>query len=247
MKRVFILFFLCSFVFANQTYSQDSTFVRYVPCENQFTFSDAKQSYIYQEHDSIYVSLAFIGSRRGEYIFDLIIDNQSSVPLEFDPDQIHLFRYENDTLAEQKIYHPLNAGLVLDSIDASIETQKRKIRNKSAMSIFAWMLYFTAALATESGEMDYNTMDLIDLTHDAVQTGIAVGKEVNTNHIDNLCFDGDYWSNAVMTQDLIFPYSSDRGHIHFRVKTTQLFKIEIPIGDRIFRYRFKQNQENETI
>ncbi|MCF8372872.1 MAG: hypothetical protein K9H64_14715 [Bacteroidales bacterium] len=226
-------------------YAQNKTPI-IVPYENQRTFVDHNQTFIYQERDSVYVSIGFNYYRDGELIFDVTIDNQSSDTLAFDPGQIYLFRYAQGSLAEQKAYHPLDAQNVLDSINYSIEKRTNKIKKNTVFSVLLWAFYVAAEIAGATGDMNYNTLDAIAVAHDIAQTGLEIGRQNNEDKLYYLSFDGDYWLNRVFKEGLIFPHTFESGNIHFKVEQSEIFKIDIPIGYRIFSYRFEEVYDNPS-
>ena len=220
--------------------SAQNSHPRIIPCKNQLTFLDDNQTFVYQENDSVYVSIAFVSHQCGDLVFDVCVDNQSSDTLAFDPCQIHLFRYTPDSLAELKVYHPLDANHILDSIDNSIDKQEKKIKNKNFFSILLGAACLTAQIAGATGDMDYNTLDAIWVAHDVAQVGIDIARENNMDNIYDLSYSGDYWLNMAMKKELVLPHSFKTGNIHFKVDGSEVLKIDIPIGYRIFTYRFER-------
>ena len=245
MKKGILIVLIPLIGLFNSIYSQNKTQI-IVPCENQRTFVDHNQTFTYQERDSVYVSIGFSSYRDGELIFDVTIDNQSSDTLAFDPGQIYLFRYARGSLAEQKAYHPLDAQLVLDSIDYSIEKRTKKIKNSTVFSILLWAFYVSAEIAGATGDMDYSALDAITVAHDIAQTGLEIGRHNNEDKLYYLSFDGDYWLNRVLQEGLVFPHTFESGNIHFKVEQSEIFKIDIPIGYRIFSYRFMEADDNPS-
>ena len=244
MKKKLLVVIISFIGIFNSIYSQNNTQI-IVPCENQLTFVDNNQTFIYLERDSVYVSVGFSNHRNGDFIFDVTIDNQGSDTLDFDPGQIYLFRYAHDTLAEQKAYHPLDAHLILDSIDSSIEKRETKVKNINVFSILLGVLYISAEIAGAAGDMDFSTMEAIRVTHEIAQTGLDIGRYNNEDKLYDLSFAGDYWLNGVFQRVLVLPHSFESGNIHFIVEKSDVLKIDIPIGEHIFRYEFEEVDYNK--
>ena len=120
MKKKLLLLIILIAGSLNPIFSQENTNQHLVPGENQSLFQEDNQTFIYQVKDSVFVSIGFSEYINGEYIFNVCIDNHSDDTLNFDPNDINLFRYTNDTLAEMKAYNPENYSEILDSIDCVI-------------------------------------------------------------------------------------------------------------------------------
>lgn len=245
MKKTILLFLISISGLSSLLYGQESNRQKLVPCKNQSTFTEEKQEYIYQLKDSVYVSIAFKYHVDGESVFDLVIDNQSSDTLEFDPKDVYLFRYANNVLAEQKLYHPIDPKHILDSIDSHIEIRKDRIKTSTILSIALSVLCLSAEIAGAGGDMNYATLDAILLTHDAAQIGLDISRQHSQGKICDLNFKGDYWSKGVIQKCLVLPDSFEGGHIHFRVPESEVFKIYVPFEYRIFKFTFQAVRKNE--
>ncbi len=239
MKRLLLLFVISVIGYFNVLYCQDNNDHILVPGESENVFVDRGQEFTYQAKDEVYVSIGFNSHFNGEYIFDMTIDNQSDDTLEFDPADIHLFRYNQDTLAEKRIYYALNPELVLDSIDNSIEERKDKVRNNTLLSIFFGAIYVTSEIAGINGDMDYGVLEAIRFTHDVAQMGLDISRQQSGEKIYDLKFAGDYWLNGALQQGIVYPHSFESGDIHFKVQQSEYFKIYVPIDHRIYSYTFQ--------
>jgi len=241
MKKKLLLLIILIAGSLNPIFSQENTNQHLVPGENQSLFQEDNQTFIYQVKDSVFVSIGFSEYINGEYIFNVCIDNHSDDTLNFDPNDINLFRYTNDTLAEMKAYNPENYSEILDSIDCVITDKERKIRNKNIFSIALLTLYLTAEIAGATGDMDYGTLEAIRLTHNIAQTGIDISRYNTEENLYDLSFTGDYWKNATFKECVVLPHSFKSGNIHFRIPHSDVLEIEISFKYRIFRYSFRNN------
>lgn len=220
-------------------YGQNNSRHIIAPVENDKVFVEGDQKYTYQVYDEVFVSIGFISHRNGEYVFDMTIDNQSEDTLEFDPGEIHLFRYAQDTLAEKRIYYAQNPELVLDSIDFTIDDKKDKIRNNTFLSLVLSALYITTEIAGFNEEMDYGTIEAIRFGHDLSQIGLGIAREEKAEKIYELEYAGDYWLKGTIQHCVVPPNTYESGRIHFKVPQSEILKIYVPIDSRIYRYTFQ--------
>lgn len=239
MKRILLTIIILVFGYSKAVFCQDDNLHKMVPCEKEYIFEDRGQTFTYQAKDDVFVSIGFNSHCNGEYTFDMTIDNQSDDTLEFDPAEIHLFRYNQDTLAERRIYYALDPELVLDSIDDSIDEREEKIRNNTLLSIFLGALYVTTEIAGANGNIDYGALEAIRFTHQAAQMGLDISRQQSGEKIYNLEFAGDYWLNGALHQGIVYPHTYESGSIHFEVQHAEFFKINVPIDHRIYRYTFQ--------
>ena len=105
----------------------------------------------------------------------------------------------------------------------------------------------SAEIAGASGDLSYDALDAIWVTHDIAQIGLDIGRQNNEDEINDLSFSGDYWLNGAFQKELVFPHTYERGYIHFKVEESEVLKIDIPIGYRIFTYRFEKVVDNLTV
>ena len=247
MKRILLPIVILVSTHFNILFCQNNSQHSLVPGENENVFEDHGQIFTYQAKDEVYVSIGFSSHTDGEYIFDMTIDNQSDDTLAFNPAQIHLFRYNQDTLAEKRIYYALDPRLVLDSIDNSIDERENKIKNNTILSIFLGAIYLTTEIAGFNGDIDYGALEAIRFTHDVAQMGLDIARQESGEKIYNLEFAGDYWLNGALRQGIVYPHSFESGKIHFQVQQSEFFKINVPIDNRIYRFTFQDVVRNNEM
>jgi hypothetical protein len=213
-----------------------------LPVESNNVFIENGQEFVFQSIDSVYVSVGFNSYNDNEIILDITIDNQGSDTLHFDPQSVYMFRYNEDTLAEKRLYYAINPETVIDSIYYTQYTEETRLKRNVFFSILAGAAYITTEIAGIAGNIDYDMLEAVRFTHDIVQIGLDHSRYHTRDRMYNLDFAGEYWLKGAIRETQIYPSSFESGKLHFISPKSELLKIYVPIEDNLYRFTFESQE-----
>ena len=116
------------------------------------SFWENGTQYIWDNEDSVYVSIGFQTFYPDEVVMDVCIDNHSDEPVTFDPSLVYLFRYESDTSGPvQQIYYATDPVKQEDSLEHSIAHEKKNIKGNVIFRVLLGAAYVATEIATNGG------------------------------------------------------------------------------------------------
>ncbi|MBN1117082.1 MAG: hypothetical protein JXA77_07755 [Bacteroidales bacterium] len=231
-------FTLCTLLYV-VTFTGFSQAVPLVPYLASNTFEEYGRVFAYENIDDVIVSIGFESYNKNEFILELTIDNQSDDTIFFDPAEVYAFRdWENFTVIDDQLYFAVNPEVELDSIYQTAMVEEQIIKDTKKASIVLGIVYVAAEIAGISSDASYNTMEFVRGAHDLAQFGLAVSREEARNKLCNIYHYEDYWVNGALRTTIIPPGKYDSGKLHFRIPKAEIYKIFLPVEDRIYRFGF---------
>lgn len=203
--------------------------------------------YIWDNEDSVIVSMGFKSIYPNEVVMDVGVDNRSQNPVIFDPSLVYLFRYESDTSEPvHQIYYATDPVKQEDSLTHSIEHEKKKITGNVVFSVILGAAYIATELATDNAESPrYVNHDALGFTHAVIQSGLANAREESMENIDEMNGDIKYWQKGVLNKSTVNPGSYEQGMVHFKVPDSPYYKVYMHLGDRVYCFAFKRDVVNQ--
>jgi hypothetical protein len=215
-----------------------------VPHASSKTFVEEDLLFAYQDIQDVILSVAYLATIQGEYIMELTIDNKSTDTLRFDPAKIYIFRYRNDTaLEEQKLYAAIDPDIMADSLNLQANLSKKKKNRSIAASILLSAGLLTAEIAGYNGNLSYEALEILRFTHDIAQMGLDFSRHMNADELAEIYHNSQYWSQQVLGPVTIYPGMYKTGNLHFKIPTSNCYKIYMPVGDRLYRFMFVQAED----
>lgn len=243
MKKIYFVFFL-SLLFSG-CYTEQEVY-NLEPDTPANSFWENGKQFVWDNEDSVIVSMGFNSSYPGEVVMDVSIDNRSGSPVTFDPSLVYLFRCNTDTSSPvPHIYYATNPVKQEDSLQHAIKQEKRNIRGNVIFSALLGVAYVATQFVPVNTEMPhYNRRGAVDFANAVAQSGLAQARENDMANIDAMHGNINYWQKGALNKSTVNPGGYERGMIHFKVPDSPFYKIYMHLNDRVYSFTFKEKTKN---
>ena len=186
------------------------------------------------------VSMGYDEYFDGQFIMDIVVENQTDSMIHFNPSDVYVFCYQSDSsLASASLYHPLQ----IDQVMVELDNYKKKERGKIVGNVFMGVFCIvTAAVIDEaiytSEDPSIFASDVVWLGNEIVQAGLAESSFKSARNIDDVECRKDFYSHEIMRETDIASGDYQSGKLHIKVPYAPFYRIYVPVNERIFGFTF---------
>lgn len=233
LKLLAILFLAASCVPPQQI-------TRLEPCGTNNLFSDHGKNFSWDKKDQVIISVGYSGKINKDQVFEVTIDNQSDSAIFFDPEQSYIFCYDtNAQLISNFLFYSTPPDSVLLDYSEKIDSMNKRVITSSIFSILLGVAYIAADVAIAESNLSPATRDLLAVSHMSGQAIMDASRQYNLEEMDKMSYDRDYVAKEIIRRTRIEPGTFYTGTLHFKVPDSPMYKLYLPLNQRVFSYRFK--------
>ena len=197
--------------------------------------------------DSVYgvkYEIGCIGIRDSQYVFDFRIVNRSNMPYVVDPSFFY-YRPCNESMQEIGISKvpAIDPDIELSRINKGLSQTETKRKNQFGIALLAIGADILSSIVMSN---DYNPHDhfMRDAVSGGIQTAIVASAIANDADSENLTYEKQKYSNAVVRKTTLNTNYSISGEVFFPVTANSSYiRIYVPVDNSLIMFTFKQTQQ----
>ena len=241
LKKILLPILVCLFFFSSCNTSQSLTKLQ--PKDSAVRWENG-YAYI---SDSIYgvsYQIAFTGITDSQYVFDFHVINQSNMTYVVDPASFY-YRPCNESMQDigySKV-PAIDPGKEMSRINKGLAKTETRRKNQFGIALLAIGADIFSSIVMSN---NYNPHDnfVRDAVSGGVQTAIIASAIANDAEADNLTYEKQKYSNAVIRKTTLNSNYSVSGKVFFPVTTNSSYiRIYVPVDNNLIMFTFKQTQQ----
>lgn len=235
----YILFFCVGFLLCS-CYSGKTISSGLSPHQPAHTYEDGPRTFSYTTEDSITVSTSYYGEVDSSKVFLLSVDNYSSTPITFDPEQIYLIAYSNDSsISTSKVFYAQNTDSMLVALDKEIEELQQKQKINTGGRIALGVAYFVVSIVGIANG-DSELLLGADVVHDVSQTALAISAIDLDDRTEKNFIKHERVYNEGLYKTDIEPGGAVYGKVYIVLPNSEQYRMYVPVEGNTFRFAFKR-------